>query len=130
MGQPVTTNPLVIMLINMTVVFIVLVLLGFLIKLIHMIDPTKHQEEEEALELADEVIPGDETIPAPVLDEDGKPIPLGWSPNDEDEDGVSAEVVAVITAAVAAYGYGGIKAIRPIERSGWKQSGRTHGPRR
>ena len=126
MGQPVTTNPLVIMLINMTVVFLVLISLGFLIRLIHMIDPTKQHEEDEVF---DDVI-HEEPIPEPVLDENGKPIPLGWSPDDEDEDGVGEEVVAVISAALAAYGYGaGIKSIRPIERNGWKMSGRTHGPR-
>ena len=35
--SPVTTNPLIIMLINMTVVFIVLVALIYLIKLIHFL---------------------------------------------------------------------------------------------
>ena len=41
MSQPVTTNPFIIMLINMTVVFAVLIALGFVINLIHYIDPTK-----------------------------------------------------------------------------------------
>ena len=44
MDQPVTTNPFVIMLINMTVVFIVLISLSFLIRLIHIVDPTKPKE--------------------------------------------------------------------------------------
>lgn len=41
MGQPVTTNPLVIMLINMTIVFGVLVGLQLMVEAIHVIDPTK-----------------------------------------------------------------------------------------
>ena len=41
MSHPVTTNPLIIMLINMTVVFLVLMALGVVINLIHYIDPTK-----------------------------------------------------------------------------------------
>ena len=44
MGHPVTTNPLIIMMINMTVVFFVLVALSGLIHLIHMVDPTKEPE--------------------------------------------------------------------------------------
>ena len=43
--SPVTTNPLIIMMINMTVVFIVLVVLMYLIKLIHFVDPTKESEK-------------------------------------------------------------------------------------
>ena len=41
MGHPVTTNPFIIMLINMTVVFVVLYGLSWMIRLIHLIDPTK-----------------------------------------------------------------------------------------
>ena len=41
MGHPVTTNPFIIMLINMTVVFVVLYGLSWMIRIIHMIDPTK-----------------------------------------------------------------------------------------
>ena len=47
MSQPVTTNPFIIMLINMTVVFAVLIALGFVINLIHYIDPTKPKEVKE-----------------------------------------------------------------------------------
>ena len=45
MTQPITTNPFIIMLINMTVVFAVLWGLSLLVKLIHIIDPTKNDEE-------------------------------------------------------------------------------------
>lgn len=107
MSQPVTTNPLIIMLINMTVVFLVLIALGFVIKLIHKIDPTvRHEKKEPA--------PAQPAAAAPAPEPE--PVALGIPP----------EVVAVIAAAVASYGYGvdAIRAIRPIERNGWKQSGR------
>ena len=45
MHQPATTNPLIIMCINMTIVFAVLIGLSFMIKFIHMIDPTKPKEK-------------------------------------------------------------------------------------
>ncbi len=41
MGHPVTTNPLIIMLINMSIVFVVLMGLSAMIRLIHLADPTK-----------------------------------------------------------------------------------------
>ena len=41
MGHPVTTNPLIIMLINMSSVFVVLMGLSAMIRLIHLADPTK-----------------------------------------------------------------------------------------
>ena len=41
MGHPVTTNPFIIMLINMSIVFAVLVGLSVMIRLIHLADPTK-----------------------------------------------------------------------------------------
>ena len=42
------------------------------------------------------------------------------------EEGISPEVVAVIAAAVASMGYGAgsVRAIRPLERNNWKNSGR------
>lgn len=109
MSQPVTTNPLIIMLINMTVVFLVLIALGFVINLIHKFDPTAKKEETPAPAKAE---------PAPAAAAPVAPAaPAGLSP----------EIVAVIAAAVASYGYGldQIRAIRPIERDGWKQSGRV-----
>ena len=43
MGHPVTTNPFIFMLINMTIVFAVLIGLSFMIRLIHLVDPTKEK---------------------------------------------------------------------------------------
>ena len=101
MSQPVTTNPLVIMLINMTVVFIVLISLSFLIRLIHAVDPTRKKEAAP--------------VSAPVAESAPEP------------EGLSAEVVAAITAAVTLCGFsaGAIRTIRPLARDGWKNSGRT-----
>ena len=110
MSQPVTTNPLIIMLINMTVVFLVLMALGVVINIIHYIDPTKPKAapQEEA-----------PAAPAPVAE----PEPVAAAPVEE---GISPEVVAVIAAAVASMGCAGtVKAIRPIERNNWKNSGRN-----
>ena len=47
-GQAVTTNPWLIMAINMTVVFVVLILLGVLMTIVHLIDPTKKKKEAPA----------------------------------------------------------------------------------
>ena len=111
MSQPVTTNPFIIMLINMTVVFLVLIALGVVINLIHYVDPTKPKAKKEEA-------PAPAPAPAPVVKAAPEPVK---------EEGLTPEVVAVIAAAVASLGYGpgAVKAIRPIERNGWKQSGRT-----
>ena len=104
MSQPVTTNPWIIILINMTVVFIVMISLSFLIRLIHAFDPTRKKEAPT---------PAASPAPAPVA-----------APEPE---GLSAEVVAAITAAVTLCGFSGgaIRTIRPLARDGWKNSGRT-----
>ncbi len=43
---PVTTNPWLIAIINMTIVFAVLIALGVLMSLIQVIDPTKKKEKK------------------------------------------------------------------------------------
>ncbi|MBR2215321.1 MAG: OadG family protein [Selenomonadaceae bacterium] len=109
MGHPVTTNPFIIMTINMTVVFIVLMALMVLIKAIHALDPTKEKEEPK------------QAAPAPVAVAPPPPV------EQVKEEGIPGEVIAAIAAAVTACGYsaGEIRAIRPIERNGWKVSGRS-----
>ena len=47
-GQAVTTNPWLIMAINMTVVFAVLIALGILMEIVHLIDPTRKKKEAPA----------------------------------------------------------------------------------
>ena len=117
MSQPVTTNPLIIMCINMTVVFVVLVSLSFLIKLIHAIDPTKQpevksddseHEEDAAKETAAIISKLQEEKSAPVV-----------------EEGISPEIIAVITAAIASCGVSGqVRAVHVVNNnnSTWRQN--------
>lgn len=115
MDQPVTTNPLVIMLINMTVVFIVLIALSFLIRLIHIVDPTKIKEEPET--------------PAPAVSAPPPPPPIVEP--EPIEQGIPEEVIAAICAAINAYGYsvGQIHAIHPIHNNhAWEHSVRYAHP--
>ncbi len=110
--SPVTTNPLIIMMINMTVVFIVLVSLMFLIKLIHMVDPTKKPEVPEPVEEEEPLVAvKSESAPAPA------PEPV--------EQGVSPEIIAAISAAISAYGFSGqVRAVRILNHEGtpWRAS--------
>lgn len=110
MGNAVTTNPVIIMMINMTVVFAVLYGLSLMIRLIHLIDPTRKKEEKAP-------------VPAPVV----KAPQAAATP--VVEEGIPTEVVAVIAAAITACGYSSsqIRTIRPLQRSGWKQAGRFDG---
>ena len=112
--SPVTTNPLIIMMINMTVVFIVLVSLMFLIKLIHMVDPTKEPEVKEA--------PPEE----PLVAVKSEPVAVASAP--VVEEGISPEVIAAISAAISAYGFSGqVKAVTILnhERTAWQNSMRN-----
>jgi glutaconyl-CoA decarboxylase len=103
--EPVTTNPFIIMLINMTVVFAVLIGLSIMIRLIHYIDPTRKREEKEI------------AVPAVA----SSPVPAEAA-----ADGIPGEDIAAIMAALAMYGYGGaqIHAIRPTVSSRWRNAGR------
>lgn len=89
-------------------------LLGVVINLIHAIDPTKEKAAPK------------KEAPAPA------PAPAAPAPEPVSADGVSPEVIAVIAAALASYGYGpaAIRAVRPIERDGWKNAGRSFGVQR
>ena len=124
MSQPVTTNPLIIMCINMTVVFVVLVSLSFLIKLIHMIDPTKVPEVKDAG--GDEKETANETAAIiSRLKENPAPAPAPVI-----EEGISPEVIAAISAAIACCGISGqVRAVRVVNpnRSAWRQNALTSG---
>ena len=80
------TNPAVIMLINMTIVFAVLALLNLFIRLIHFIDPTKAKKAPVAAPKAAprKAAPAKAAAPAPVV-----------------AAGVSGETVAAIAGALA-----------------------------
>ncbi len=93
-GQPVTTNPVLIMLINMTIVFAVLIVIGVLIEVIHQLDPTKVKK----------AAPAPAPVPAP------KPQPAAAPAPAPVVDAAAAAmeektVRAVITAALMASGY-------------------------
>ena len=108
MHQPVTTNPLIIMLINMSIVFAVLVGLSIMIRLIHLVDPTKEKEEKPAAAPAPTPAAQPAAAPAPTVDQNVN--------------------IAVIAAAVAAYeGDVRIVTVRPVESAVWKNAGRVSG---
>ncbi len=110
-GQAVTTNPWLIMAINMTVVFVVLILLGILMTIVHLIDPTKKKKEPAAT--------------APVTAPAAAPV-AAPSASAQNED----EVVAAIVGAIVAMGYSSeqIASIRPTATSAkWRLEGRLSG---
>lgn len=102
---PVTTNPWLIALINMTIVFGVLAALGVLIMLIQMVDPTKKKAVSPAAAPAAAPAP----VAAPVAQQD------------------DAEIIAVIAAAVAACGCSAdqVACIRRIPSTGWTNNARA-----
>ncbi len=105
MGSPVTTNPITIMFINMTVVFAVLYGLSLIIRLIKMADPTQKKK------LADQAQPMLSVVEQAAAAEY----------RDDEE-----ETCVIIAAAVAALGYNvvGIAAVRPEVSRTWRQAGR------
>lgn len=111
------TNPAVIMLINMTIVFAVLALLNLFIRLIHFIDPTKKAKKAPAAAPRKKAAPR-KAAPAKAA------APAVAA-------GVSGETVAAIAGALAAYGIGfsQIRAIRPAARNGWTGAARINGLR-
>jgi len=116
MGHPVTTNPLIIMMINMTVVFVVLISLSFLIKLIHAIDPTKKPEISTEDHEDDEDTAGETAAIISKLQAQNTAPAV--------EEGISPEVIAAITAAIACCGISGqVRAVRVVNNGGaWRQN--------
>lgn len=104
---PVTTNPWLIALINMTIVFGVLIALGVLMNLLQVIDPTKKKVAKPA------VAPTPAAAPAAA--------PVAAAKDD-------SEIIAVIAAAVAACGVSAdqIACVRRVDaKSAWTVSGRV-----
>lgn len=112
MGQPVTTNPILIAAINMTVVFAVLYGLSLIVNLIRIIDPTQKKKITQ------------NELPVVV---NSAPV-VADAAIEEDYD----EMMILFTAAIAAYGHGDarIVAIRPIGAPTWTQVARTEGVNR
>lgn len=126
MGHPVTTNPFIIMMINMTVVFIVLIALSFLIQLIHKIDPTKEPEVQESAPKVEE----DEMQRIINNVKSSKTVTHLDVPSEDD---IPEEVIAVIVAAIARCGVTGeVRAVRMVEKdnTAWKSQARSNLGRR
>ena len=102
---PVTTNPWLIAAINMTIVFGVLAMLGFLMKVIYFVDPTRQKKTANPV-----AAPAPAAAPAAVA-----------APVKDD-----SEVIAVIAAAVAALGHSAeqIACVRRLPEASWTQN--TH----
>ena len=97
---PVTTNPWLIALINMTIVFGVLIALGVLMSVLQIIDPTKKKVAKPAVAPTPAAAPA--AAPAVAAQDD-------------------TEVIAVIAAAVAAMGHSAedIACIRRVHNTSW-----------
>lgn len=103
---PVTTNPWLIAIINMTIVFGVLISLGILMSLIQVVDPTKKKVAKPAV------------APTPAAAPAAAPAVAAKS-NDE--------IIAVIAAAVAACGVSAdqIACVRRLPNPGWTVNARV-----
>lgn len=112
-GTGANTNPMLIMLINMTVVFAVLIALGILMKIIYWIDPTRKRTTASAAA---------EAASAPVAT---APVAEVTTTSNQEE------VIAAIIGAVVAMGYSSeqIASIRPAMSAQWRLEGRLSGRR-
>lgn len=116
MDQPVTTNPVTIMMINMTIVFAVLWGLSLIVRFIHIIDPTRKREDKN-ISLAQKKNLSNH--------ENGEKREQAAS-NIENTNRTDEETFILIAAAVAAYGYhpSEIVSIRPVGGKVWTQTAR------
>lgn len=108
-----TTSPFLIMLINMTVVFGVLIALGVLMKIIYWVDPTRKKAE-----------PAPAPVAAPAAPAASAAVETTVPANNNEE------VVAAIVGAIVAMGYSSeqIASIRPTSTSiKWRLEGRLSG---
>lgn len=106
MGQPVTTNPFLICMINMTVVFVVLYGLCLIVQLIKYLDPTRKKKLKTEM---------------PEAQANAAVVELQKAQQENDD-----ELIVIFTAALAAYGLNNAKivSIRPVGNRSWAQAGR------
>ena len=98
MGEATTTNPWLVSLINMTIVFIVLIVLWGIMHVLYMVDPTKKKVNEFEAPAAAPAAAA--AVAAPVADD--------------------SEIIAVIAAAVAAAsGSEGVPCVRIKRANAW-----------
>lgn len=105
---PVTTNPWLIAIINMTIVFGVLIALGVLMSVLQIIDPTKKKVAKPAVAPTPAAAPAaPAAVAAPVQDD--------------------SEIIAVIAAAVAACGCSSeqIACVRRVKTAAWNINARA-----
>jgi sodium pump decarboxylase gamma subunit len=102
---PVTTNPWLIAIINMIIVFGVLAALGVLMHVIQMVDPTQKKTAKPAVAPTPAAAPA--AAPAPVQDD--------------------SEIIAVIAAAIAATGCSAdqIACVRRLPNASWTVNARV-----
>ena len=102
---PVTTNPWLIAIINMTIVFGVLATLGVLMHVIQMVDPTQKKTAKPAVAPTPAAAPA--AAPAPVQDD--------------------REIIAAIAAALAATGCSAdqIACVRRLPNASWTVNARV-----
>lgn len=102
---PVTTNPWLIAIINMIIVFGVLATLGVLMHVIQMVDPTQKKTAKPAVAPTPAAAPA--AAPAPVQDD--------------------SEIIAVIAAAIAATGCSAdqIACVRRLPNASWTVNARV-----
>lgn len=106
---PVTTNPWLIALINMTIVFGVLIALGAMMSVLQIIDPTKKKANAPVA-----------AAPAPKAAPVAAPAAAPAASNND-------EIIAVIAAAVAALGCSAedIAYVRRLPNTGWTNAARV-----
>ena len=80
MGEATTTNPWLVSLINMTIVFIVLIVLWGIMHVLYMVDPTKKKEEkkeEASAPVVEEVAaPAEEEVAAVAAATEAEEVPV------------------------------------------------------
>lgn len=115
MGQPVTSNPMVITLINMTVVFAVLWGLSIVVRLIRVADPTRKFKTAK-----------DSSLQKKTADDSTETVSIIQADITNETMPAEDETIILIAAALAAYGINKarIVSVKPIRNPNWTQAAR------